>query len=66
MNNVRTKKFKGIDNPKFLFFIAGLLAITGLARIFGADGAGFLAGIFLGIILSYILRVRIGGNVNED
>ena len=66
MKNGRIKQLSAIDNPKFLYFIAGLLAITGLARIFGADGAGFLAGIFLGIIMSYILRVRIGGNVNED
>jgi hypothetical protein len=65
MNNVRTKKLRGIDSPKIMFPIVGLLALAGLAKLFGVDGTGFLAGIFLGIILSYILRVRMGGGIHE-
>ena len=65
MNSGRTNKFRGIDSPKVIFPVIGLLALAGLAKLFGVDGTGFLAGVFLGIILSYILRVRMGGGIHE-
>ena len=65
MNNPRIKQLSGIDRPKFVYLTIGLLAITVLASIFGIPGAGFLAGIFFGIFISYILRIRMGGGVHE-
>ena len=56
MNNVKIKKFKGIDSPKIVFPVIGLLALTSLAKVFGIAGTGFLAGIFMGIIISFFLR----------
>ena len=65
MNNARIKQLSGIYSPKFVYMTIGLLAITVLASIFGIPGAGFLAGIFFGIFISYILRIRMGGGVHE-
>ena len=66
MNNPGIKQFSGIDSPKFVYLTIGLLAITVLADLFGTPGAGFLAGVFLGIFVSYILRIGMGGSVHEE
>ncbi|WMT51832.1 MAG: hypothetical protein RE471_02885 [Ferroplasma sp.] len=51
-----SEKFKGIDNPKIVFPVIGLLGLTGLARIAGIPGTGYLAGLFAGILVSFIFR----------
>ena len=65
MNNPRIKQLSVFDSPKFVYTTIGFLAITVLASIFGIPGTGFLAGIFFGIFISYILRIRMRGGINE-
>ena len=66
MNNARIKQLRGIDSPKFVYMTIGLLAVTVLASLFGIPGTGFLAGVFLGIFVSYILRLGVGGGIHEQ
>lgn len=56
MNSGRTNKFRGIDSPKVIFPVIGLLALTSLAKVFGIQGIGIFAGIFMGVIVSFIIR----------
>ena len=65
MNNAGIKHLSGIDSPKFVYLTIGLLTVTVLAALFGIPGTGFLAGVFLGIFVSYILRIGTGGGVHE-
>ena len=65
MNNVRTKKFRGIDSPKVIFPIVGLLAISALGKIFLVPVTGVLMGICMGIILSFFIRVDFAGKEDE-
>ena len=56
MNSARTKKFMGIDSPKVILPIIGLLAVASFAKIFGILGTGLLTGMCLGIITSFVIR----------
>ena len=59
MNDTRIKKFKGIDNPKIVLLIIGLMGISAIGKIFSVPDTGFFTGLFLGIILSFVFRMRL-------
>ena len=65
MNNVKIKKLRGIDSPKIMFPIIGLLAISRFGKIFSVPFTGVLVGICMGIIVSFVIRVNFAGGKDE-